>query len=74
MLVLTRRLEEAIVIGEDIRVTVVAIHGNKVRLGITAPASMCVDREEIRERRLHEAPPPPDVWVAHSPRHPKGAP
>jgi carbon storage regulator len=51
MLVLTRRIGEVIVINEDIRVTVVSIHGNRVRIGITAPESVSVDREEIHRRR-----------------------
>jgi carbon storage regulator len=51
MLVLTRRIGEVIVINEDIRVTVVSINGNRVRLGISAPESVSVDREEIHRRR-----------------------
>jgi carbon storage regulator len=50
MLVLSRRLGEQIVIGGDIRIQVVAIQGNKVRIGITAPPGIRVDREEIRKR------------------------
>ena len=52
MLVLTRRIEEKIVIDGDIRVTIVAIKGDTVRLGIEAPKSVSVDREEVHERRL----------------------
>jgi carbon storage regulator len=51
MLVLTRRLNETIVIDGGIEVTVVAVDRNKVRLGIVAPASVRVDRAEVRERR-----------------------
>ena len=51
MLVLTRRIGERIVIDSDITVTVVAIQGDKVRLGIGAPPSVRVDRSEIHERR-----------------------
>jgi carbon storage regulator len=51
MLVLTRRVGEEIVIARNIRVTVVAVKGNKVRLGVDAPKSICVDRQEIHERR-----------------------
>jgi carbon storage regulator len=51
MLVLTRRTGEEIVIGPDIRVTVVAVNGSNVRLGITAPASVRVDRKEVDELR-----------------------
>jgi carbon storage regulator len=51
MLVLTRRIGEEIVIGGGIHVTVVAIEGTKVRLGITAPKDVAVDRKEIHDRR-----------------------
>jgi carbon storage regulator len=51
MLVLTRRPEEEIVIDGGIRITVLGVVGNKVRLGIVAPASVRVDRSEIVERR-----------------------
>ena len=50
MLVLTRRVSETIMIGDDVRVTVVGIKGNQVRLGITAPADVAVRREEIYKR------------------------
>jgi carbon storage regulator len=50
MLVLSRRLGETIVIDGGIRVTVVAIEGNHVRLGIAAPKSVRVDRQEVHER------------------------
>lgn len=51
MLVLTRRVGETIVIDGDIQVTVVGVKGDRVRLGITAPASVTVDRQEVHERR-----------------------
>jgi carbon storage regulator len=51
MLVLTRRVGEEIVIGDNIRLTVVALKGDRVRLGIQAPHSVPVDRLEIRQRR-----------------------
>jgi carbon storage regulator len=51
MLVLTRRLGEEIVIDDDIRVTVTAIQGDKIRLGVTAPKFITVDRAEVHERR-----------------------
>jgi carbon storage regulator len=47
MLVLTRRIHEEILIAGNIRVTVLAVKGNQVRLGITAPASIPVDRLEL---------------------------
>jgi carbon storage regulator len=52
MLVLTRRVGEVIVIEKDIRITVVSVRGDKVRLGITAPEFVQVDREEVHQRRL----------------------
>jgi carbon storage regulator len=52
MLVLSRRIGEEIIIGGNIHVTVVAVQGDRVRLGITAPRSVCVDRQEVRERRF----------------------
>lgn len=51
MLVLTRRIGETIVIDGGIEVTVVAVQGDKVRIGVTAPPSVSVDREEVRRRR-----------------------
>jgi carbon storage regulator len=47
MLVLSRKLDETIVIGDHIRITVVSVRGNQVRLGIEAPAEVKVFREEI---------------------------
>ena len=47
MLILTRKLDEAILIGDDIRITVVEIQGDKVRLGIEAPRELSVLREEL---------------------------
>jgi carbon storage regulator len=52
MLVLTRRVGEEIVIGGDIRITVVAIKGDRVRIGVSAPDFVRVDRQEVHERRL----------------------
>ncbi|MBY0523178.1 MAG: carbon storage regulator CsrA [Gemmataceae bacterium] len=52
MLVLTRRIGEEIVIADDIRVTVIAISGNSVRLGFTAPPDVTIYREELlRDRK-----------------------
>ena len=50
MLVLARHIDEAILIGDDVVVTVEEIHGTTVRLGIVAPRHIRVDREEVRER------------------------
>ena len=51
MLVLTRKPGEEIVIDGNIRVTVVAVQGDRIRIGIIAPQSVVVDRAEIHERR-----------------------
>jgi carbon storage regulator len=50
MLVLTRRLGEEIVIAGDIRITVVAIEGNRVRIGVEAPRSVAVQRRELLQK------------------------
>lgn len=50
MLVLTRKVGEEIVIGDCIRVLVTAVQGNKVRIGITAPPAIRVDRAEVHQR------------------------
>lgn len=55
MLVLTRRPGETLIIGEDIRVTVLEVSGNQVRIGVTAPKAVPVHREEVAERIRAEA-------------------
>jgi carbon storage regulator len=52
MLVLTRRTNETVVIDGEIEVTVLAVQGDRVRLGIKAPPAMRVDRLEIHQRRV----------------------
>lgn len=47
MLILTRRVGESVVIGDDISVTVLGVKGNQVRLGVNAPRDVSVHREEI---------------------------
>lgn len=54
MLILTRRVGETLMIGDDISVTVLGVKGNQVRLGINAPKDVAVHREEIFERIRHE--------------------
>lgn len=51
MLILTRRIGESIMIGDDTIVTVLAINGSQVRVGVKSPPSVSVDREEIRARK-----------------------
>ena len=55
MLVLSRRTREELYIGDEVIVTVLEIRGNKVRLGITAPLNVRVDRKEIRLRQAESA-------------------
>lgn len=50
-LILTRRVGETLVIGENVQVTVLGSKGNHVRLGVVAPRDVEVDRQEIRERK-----------------------
>jgi carbon storage regulator len=51
MLVLSRTIGETILVGDNIRLTVVGIRGDRVRLGIVAPADVLVDRAEVSEKR-----------------------
>ncbi len=50
MLILTRRIGESIMIGQNVKITVLNIKGNQVRLGIDAPRTIPVHREEIYQR------------------------
>ena len=54
MLILTRRVGETVMIGEDITVTVLGVKGNQVRVGVNAPRNVAVHREEIFERIKRE--------------------
>ena len=54
MLVLTRKENESVMIGEDIEVTIVAVEGDKVRLGIKAPKEIQVHRQEVYHRIAEE--------------------
>jgi len=65
MLILTRRLGETVVVGDEVTITVLGIKGNQVRWGINAPKDVAVHREEIYERIKREE-------RGHSDDKPKG--
>jgi carbon storage regulator len=54
MLILTRRVGETVMIGNDVTVTVLGVKGNQVRVGVNAPKEVAVHREEIYERIKRE--------------------
>jgi carbon storage regulator len=54
MLILTRRISESVIIGDEVKITVLGVKGNQVRLGIDAPKTVSVHREEIYQRIQQE--------------------
>jgi carbon storage regulator len=69
MLILTRRVGETVMIGEEVTVTVLGVKGNQVRIGVNAPRDVAVHREEIFERIKREE---KDGASAHSPKSGNG--
>ncbi len=54
MLILTRRVGESVMIGDDVTITVLGVKGNQVRVGVNAPREIAVHREEIYQRIKRE--------------------
>ncbi|MBS0577636.1 MAG: carbon storage regulator CsrA [Proteobacteria bacterium] len=61
MLILTRRVGETVMIGDEVTITVLGVKGNQVRVGINAPKHVAVHREEIYERIKREQHPGEEV-------------
>lgn len=59
MLILSRRVNESIVIGDDITLTILSVKGKQVRIGVNAPLELSVHREEIYQRLAREMPDTP---------------
>lgn len=55
MLILTRKVGESVLIGDDISITVLSVRGNQVKLGVQAPKEVSVHREEIYQRIIKQA-------------------
>ena len=69
MLILTRRIGESVMIGDDVKISVLGIKGNQIRLGVSAPREVPVHREEIYQRIQDEK--VRSVHVAESPSRPE---
>ena len=50
MLILTRRVGEALIVGDEVNITILGIRGNQVRIGVNAPRNVAVHREEIYQK------------------------
>ena len=64
MLVLTRKTNEEIIIGDNIRITIVEVAPGRVKIGVDAPKSVRVDRAEVHEKKMQEAAEATPVAVA----------
>jgi carbon storage regulator len=64
MLILTRRIDESLVIGDDVTITILGIKGNQVRIGVAAPKEVAVHREELSEKSTTV---PKGGYIAHPP-------
>ena len=53
ILILSRKIGEKIIIGDDVEVVVMDIVGDNVKIGVAAPADVSIDREEVRQRKLN---------------------
>lgn len=72
MLLLTRRISESLKIGDDITVTILAVQGNQVRIGIDAPKDVSVHREEIYNKiQVEKVTAPEIVWTKPESSHSK---
>jgi carbon storage regulator len=56
MLILTRKIDESVIVGDDVKITVLGVKGGQVRLGIDAPKHISVHRQEIYDRIQDESP------------------
>jgi len=65
MLILTRRVGETLMVGDDVTVTVLGVKGNQVRIGVNAPKEIAVHREEIYQRIQREKAPQDDTDSHH---------
>ena len=61
MLILTRRVDETLMVGDEVTVTVLGVKGNQVRIGVNAPKEVAVHREEIYQRIQREKTDAPEI-------------
>ena len=66
MLILTRRVGESLVIGDNVNVTVLGVKGNQVRIGVNAPKDVAVHREEIYQRIQRERAEPAETTTSET--------